>query len=547
MLVQEDNFSSKVQRAINRLSIWFSQWGTSKMWWAVFIAGAIFYGLTAQSSVSWQDCGRFQWRILTGDYFWPEGVAANAHPMFVVIGKIVQQIPIGDVLWRLSWASGLGMAVALANFAVVVTLLTGRRWVAILFTAILGLAHANWWLATIAQTYTWNLAGMTLELWLMINLVKKPSWWIVTALAFVNGFTLSIHGQALLIFPIDAALALYLIYKKKLPVWSLGTASVAYVVGATMFIVMIVKLAVSSGSIGFAIYDAFIGVGAQMLSNTKLVTGYTIPNAEISSLSFVNILFPLALVGWFKFRKLLGNIVALAFGALTLIDLIWWIHLDTPEIFTYMIPVLAMIALAAAVGASYLIEFSSAWRRTVVVLGLASLVCMPTVYGTLPNILRGIGVEVHRTRMLPFRDEMRYWITPWKQNEKSAQLFGEAALKQAAPNGIILTDMTPFSVLQVVQSMNSDFQGIGIRFDQWPESVLPRYDKNPEKFRQLLGDRPLYIVSPIPGQGYIPGDEGILHDAEVQKQPGEVLYRVTWKNVLLDVGRQQHLLPSGKN
>ena len=81
------------------------------------------------------------------------------------------------------------------------------------------------------------------------------------------------------------------------------------------------------------------------------------------------------------------------------------------------------------------------------VLGYVSVICMPSIYGFLPSVLRGLGVEVHRPRMLPFRDEMRYFITPWRQNEKSAQIFSETALHQVAPDGVILADNTPMSPL----------------------------------------------------------------------------------------------------
>lgn len=508
-----------------KFATWFSNCKTSTIWWAVFIGAAIFYGITAQTNVSWQDNGRFQWRILTSDYFWPEGVAANAHPLLIAIGQIVKLIPFGNILWRLNWISGLGMAIALANFMAVVMVLINRRWLALSVTAMFALSHAIWFIATMTQTYTWNLAGMTLELWLIIKLIREPSWSYLSLLAFVNGITLSIHGLAMLMFPVDCALALYLVYKKKLPLWAIGIATLAYFAGASLFIVMVVKLAARSGSIGFALFDAFVGVGYDMLTNTKLLTTYTIPNTAIALLSFVNVLLPLAIIGWFKFRSLIGSTTAFVFGAITLIDVVFVIRLKTPEIFPFMLPMMTMIALTAAVGANYLVQLSGRWRHAVIISSIVSIVGMPIVYGVLPDVLHGFGIEVKRSRMLPFRDEMRYWIIPWKCNENSAQLFAEAALRQAAPNGVILTDMTPFSVLLVVRSMNTNYENVGITSGKWRYSALPPYDSNPEKFRQCLGDRPLYVVSPI--QPYV--DEGILHDAEVQKCPDEVIYRVSWK------------------
>jgi hypothetical protein len=529
MTIQESRLI--VDRQKFKFDTWASSWKTSTIWWITFALGCVLYGATAQTSIPWQDSARFQWRILTNDYFWPDGVAANAHPLLIVIGQIFKHIPVGDLFWRLNCISSLGMALAVANFNAVAMLLTSRRWVAMLVTAMFALSHMIWSLATITQTYPWNLVWMTLQLLLLIKLIREPSWSRLALLAFVSGLNLSLHGLALLMFPVEGLLALYLVFKRELPLWSIGVAAVTYCTGASLFIILVIKLAVSSGSIRFALFDAFFGLTYDMMTNTKFVTEYTIPNAAIASLSFVNVLLPLAVVGWFRSRKLLGNTTAIVLGAITFIDVIFVARLSAVEIWIFCLPAMTMISLAAAVGASYLIQLSAGWRRAIIILSIASIVAMPIFYGVLPDALRGLGIEVHRTRMLPFRDEMRYWINPWKQNENSAERFAEAALREAAPNGVIISDPTPFSVLLLARSMNQSYQGIGIRGAsfgkvKWPGSPLPSYNKSPSEFRALLGDRPLFVVSPI----FIEDEDiGILRDAKVEKLPGEVLYRVSWK------------------
>jgi hypothetical protein len=516
-----------------KFTTWLSHRKNGAYWVLVFVVASAFYGLTAQTTIPWQDSARFQWRILTQDYFWLDGVGANAHPLLIVIGQIVKNIPIGDLFWRLNWISGLGMAAALANFMAVVMLLTNRRWVALLFTAMFGLSHMIWWLATITQTYPLNLTWMTLQLLLLIKLIRDPRWQRLAILAFVAGVNLSLHGLALLMIPVEGLLVLYLIFiKRELPLWSLGVAAATYCTGAVLFIVLVIKSAMSTGSLRFALFDAFFGVGYDMVTNTKFLTEFTIPNAAIASLSFMNVLLPLAIVGWIKFRKLLGNTTAIVLGAITLIDIIFVVRLKAIMIFIFCLPAMTMIALAAAVGANYLIQLSIGWRRAVIISSMASIVGMPIIYGVLPDVLRGFGIEVNRPRMLPFRDEMRYWITPWKQNENSAQKFAEAAFREAGPNGVIISDQTPFSVLLLARSENQSFQGVGIRGNsfgrvKWPGSPLPSYNSSPSEFRALLGDRQLYVVSPI----FIDEvDLGIERDAEISKGVNDVLYRVYWKN-----------------
>jgi len=502
---------------------WASNCKTSTIWWIIFILASSLYGLTAQTSAAWQDSGTFQWRILIGDYVGTFGLVC-AHPMLILFGQIAKLIPVGDILWKLNFISGLGMAVALANFMALITLLTNNRKVAILFTAILGLSHAVWWLATITETYTWVIAGLTLELWLLVKLIRDPRWPRLVLLAFANGLTFSLHDFATLTLPIYVLLALYLAWKKQLPLWSLGMASLAFLIGGALFISLIIRQAIESGNIAIAVSSALFGPSRETILNASLITPYSRANVALASLSFLNIILPLAVVGVTRFRKDLGNVLAFTLGAITFIEIVFILRLASEDQFTCMLPALTMITLVSAMGANYLVQSSIRWRRTVMILGFASVICMPIIYGFLPGILTDLGIEVHRTRMLPYRDEIRYWITPWKQNENSAQIFSEQALRQAAPDGIILADNTPRYALLITRLLNPNLQHALIQSNRNP---LPSYDSNPEKFRQILGNRPLYIVSPIPG--YVDGFERILHDAEVHKEAGDVLYQVNWK------------------
>ena len=62
----------------------------------------------------------------------------------------------------------------------------------------------------------------------------------------------------------------------------------------------------------------------------------------------------------------------------------------------------------------------------------------------------------------------------------------------------------------VTRLLNPNLQHAVIQFNGSP---LPSYDIDPEKFHQILGNRPLYIVSPI--QDCLPsGFEKILHDVK---------------------------------
>ena len=104
------------------------------LWWFTFICAAMLYLLTCQRGVSWQDSGMFQWRVLNSDLTGDLGLAL-AHPLYIATGKLFMWFPLGDMPMRLNFLSGMGMAVALANLAAVLFLLTGKRWIGFIIAA----------------------------------------------------------------------------------------------------------------------------------------------------------------------------------------------------------------------------------------------------------------------------------------------------------------------------------------------------------------------------------------------------------------------------
>ena len=113
----------------------------------------------------------------------------------------------------------------------------------------------------------------------------------------------------------------------------------------------------------------------------------------------------------------------------------------------------------------------------------------------MPRLVEASGIALNRARVLPFRNEVRYWLVPWKQDERSAELFAAAALKQAAPDGIILADSTSIYPLLLVQRLRGLSPSVAIQYNGNP---LPGYSANPLAFRDRLGNRILYVVSPLP-------------------------------------------------
>jgi len=461
----------------------------------------------------------FQYRVLHGDWgFDGELGLALAHPLYILAGRIFAALPVWMTPMRLSIFSGLGMAVALANLAMAGTILTGKRRVGAAIVAMLALAHTPWWLATIAEVYTWSLAGFTAELWILLLLLRRPTWGKLAGLALVSGLGLSVHNFALLPLPVYVVTAVVLIARKRLPAWSILVAAGAYLAGSGLYVAMIVAKAVELGSVGEAVRSALVGRYQAQVFGGDPSAGRAKANFALVALNFANVLLPLALVGLWCLRRRAGA-AAWVLYALAAIQTVFAVRYFVPDQFTFFLPTYAMMAVLAAVGLDVLVSSGPGWRRLAWAGVAASIVAMPVLYAVGPAVAARVAPSaVRHPRALPYRDEARYWITPCKQNEDSAQRFATEVLRQAPPDAVIVADPTAYYPLAVLQQTSRTGRGILLLggHEPWP---IPRPGEDINAFFEAVGRRPLYVVSPQ--KGYCPG--ALLEAATFHKEG--LLYR----------------------
>jgi len=463
----------------------------------------------------------FQWRVLNGDYRGHLGIAL-AHPLYIAMGRLALHVPIGTFPGRLNFLSGLGMALALANLAAVVATLTGRRWAGALTAAMLAVAHTPWWLGTVAEVYTFSVAAFTAEVWLLVLLLRRPGWPYLVALGLVNGLHLSLHNFALLGLAVYVVVALWLLRRRRLGAWALAGGAAAFLLGAAPWIGLIVRQGAQTQQWVAAVHSALFGRYAPSVLNTSFHWRYMKVNAALAAMNMVSPLPVLAVVGWGVIARRFPRRIAAALLALTGIELAFVIRYPVPDQFTFLLPSLAMIALAGGVGMGHLAGRSSRLRIVVICASIVSVCFQPAFYAAAPWLAKTMGVRVRRIRQLPFRDEARYYLVPWKQNETSAQRFAEAALSQAEAPAVILADHTsihPLWLVQELQQLGTDVQA------EICGPAFVRYGRDLSAFRRALAGRNVYAVAPSPGNF----PDQVLQGADFEPLPGGVLQRVRWK------------------
>ncbi|MCE5277447.1 MAG: DUF2723 domain-containing protein [Planctomycetaceae bacterium] len=424
-------------------------------WLGVLAAFCILYALTAQQAVSWQDSGEFQWRALNNDLAGTMGLA-RAHPLYIVAGHALSLISLRHFPWLLNAFSGLGGAVALANLAVLTTWLSRRRWIGLTVAAMLGVSHAFWWLSTAAEVYTWSVAGLTGELCLLIMLIHQPRAWVLIALAAVNGLGLCVHNFALLPLPVYLTVVIWLIAKGRLRAGWLLAAAAAWLAGAGLLIYLVIELTLRTGSVWGAVTSALVGDFSGKVLNLTDASKYLKANAALSALSLCNLLLPLAIVGWIRLRRHVGGAAAGAIWAISALHILFFVRYPVPDQFTFILPTMVMLAVAAAVGLAEVASWGVRWRAATISLCWLGVALDPLLYAIGPSLVPQKMVEAMRTNKLP-RDEVRYWLTPWKQDERSAQEYARKTLSQAAPGTVLRPDSTSVYALLLIQRL----EGLG--------------------------------------------------------------------------------------
>ena len=500
--------------------------GQDGRWWsATFALAAVVFLLTAQRGPAWQDSGIFQWRIRHLDLTGFLGLAL-AHPLLIVLGKAASLVPLGSEVWRMNALCALAAAAATANLALLLRRLApGAPAAAALSAGAFALAHTVWWLATITESHALLAALMSAELLALVALLRRPGTPMVVLLGLLNGLGASTHNLALLALPAYGTAVVLLAARGRLPRRAVGLFVLAWAVGASLLIGLVAR---SAGQVGLAeaVRSALFGRAWQrdvLVGSARAVglgCGFILYN-------FPNLAVPLAGLGLWRLRRRFGTALAAALGYILLAHLVFALRYPVPDQFMFFVPAYLLVALLAGLG---LASLSAPRRRRWQVAAMASLALGPVLYAVTPRLVHRMNIHLPGSaRKLPYRDNARYWLTPWKHDENSAGRFARAALGQLQAAGqpaVLIADNTSYWPLRWVAEVEGLGRNVRLlgrhqgallkELSTSPEVVLPRLESEGVE---------VYVVSNV--RGYCP--PALL--GYVQPQPTGVLYRVRPRGV----------------
>ena len=412
----------------------------------------LLYALTAQHGVGWQDSGIFQYSALSGKIILPVdscgGGLAVVHPLYRIGTQMFAQcFPEALRVYSVNLFSGIGMAVALGLLVCLVRRLTGSARAAVGAAVTLGLAQMVWWLATIAEVYTWSLAFLFAEVLCLVKVCedKRARSWML--LALVNGMHLSIHNVALLNLPVYGGLFLWMCLRQSLSFGRLlATCAGIWSAGAIVLVWFFIKDVTASQSLTLSLKSLLVGqsFGGKVMGTGGVNWRLAAMNWALAAVSFLSPCWLFALTSFKKQiaeRKQISPL-KICLLALTVIHFLFWARYFVPDQATFILPTLGLLAIWAGFG----IASCESWlgnRKWLLVLAIG-IVCQ---IGAPPVLVKFAKPYSTRVRELPFRDEARYWLVPWKQNEDSAQRFTDAIREALHKDDLLIGDLTAVNPL----------------------------------------------------------------------------------------------------
>lgn len=465
---------------------------THRVWLLACGAALALYAATACPVEQDQDAGWQQYRIVTGRWRHPLGLAL-VHPLHYGLGRLaVRALPVEPAL-AITLVSSLAGAVAVANLAAIVWRLT-RRWTPTMVAALgLGLAHTFWQHATHTESYALVAALLTSE-WLALTRwaqSRRPGY--LVALGLANGLGLSNHMLAALATPVDLLVILTARPARSQPRRFQLAAACAWLIGVGPLLAIIGLELAAGGTLLATLRSATVGVFARQVLNVHLAVGTFVLALGFLAYNFPNLIVPLALAGWGSPR--VPRLLRTVWTAELALYAAFVLRYPVSDQYTFFFPVYLILAIFAGLGLDRLLR--SAGRQARSYLSLAAIgtcVWNPLVYVAAWQYFRSTDRLASVVRNKPYRDDYRLLLLPWGRGDEHTRRLNEQLAQHAGAAGLILVaDRMQLYPVLYAQAVGRLPAGVLIRLiSRRPEPPCPRIRA---LARQWLADgRPVLLV-----------------------------------------------------
>ena len=466
------------------------------LWYLIVLtASGLLYAFTCAPTVLWQDSGIFIYRIWNNNIEGSLGLALS-HPLYIMLGQIAKFIPFGELAYKINLISAISAAAAVANLFLLLKLLTGKNLPALIGASSLAVSWTFWRHAVIAETYCLFAAQMLAELVLLLQYTKTKKLKYLYFLGLFNGLTIANHMLGVIGLACYGIFLIILLTKKQITVRNFLTFILMWIIGALPYEYLIIKNFVLTGDILGTLSSAAFGIlwkkdVLQTTISKKIILEdiifilYSFP-----TLNFILFFFGLWAMLKAKTDKSFTSIVI----AMLALYFLFAFRYTVADRYAFFIPFYCLVAFAIGTGAD--VTLKKYGNKLFYLLMLFVLTAIPVYYVT-PDIAKKYYKALAQRRQRPYRDEYRYFLQPWKQNDRGAERFAREVLQTVEENAVIYaygTDVTTILYVQEIQGVRPDVRVVSEYYSSKNAPALTE-----DTIERLMENSAVYVVSPFPG------------------------------------------------
>lgn len=466
---------------------------------AVLCGAGVLYAISCAPGALWQDSGLIQYRIWHNDIEGFLGLAIS-HPLFYILAIGVKCVPLGEFGYRVNLVSAMAAAVAVANLFLFVRLWLGRNLPALIAAATLAFSHTFWRHASIIETYTLWTALFLAELIVLLQYSRTKQVRYLYWLGLLNGLAIADHMLASIPLLCYAIFVVAALIKKGISAKNVAIIVLLWVVGALPYEYLIVRNIIQTGDVAGTLASAAFGLSWRAdVINTSLSMRLIKENILFFALNFPTpnlLLFFAGCVALFKaaprlpLRKVLLGMMVLFF--------VFAFRYTIVDRYAFFIPFYCMVSILIGLGAFRLQKQIGRHR-----LLYAAMICtvLPVgVYAAAPTLAEKMAVDIGTRSDVPFRDDRKYFLQPWKTGYRGAERFAYEALRSVEGSAVICADTTTVAPLLYVQQVKGERPDVKVVSGIVTSEGAPQF--NEDSIERWLEAGPVYVVSA--GPGYCP-------------------------------------------
>jgi len=284
-----------------------------------------------------------------------------------------------------------------------------------------------------------------------------------------------------------------MLIKKDIHLRNLAIIVLLWIVGALPYEYLIIKNIMQTGDVAGTLASALFGARWQAaVLNTSLSVKIVKENFLFILYNFPTpniLLFFVGCWGLFKISPSPG--IRYVLLGLMILFFIFAFRYTVPDRYAFFIPFYCMASVFIGRGAYFLQAQinSKVFSYLVLIFSLLSV----GVYVAAPTWAEKMQLNLGTRSDIPYRNDYKYFLQPWKTGYKAAEHFADEALDVAESDAVIFADSTTVAPLLLVQQVEGKRGDVKIVSGIVSSKNAPSF--NAHTIEQLLKSRSVYVVS----------------------------------------------------